>query len=101
MMPLLPSLFRLATPLSAGPGAIAPMILLMGQVQAWSGKMAVVALMGAMTVAPFLVSPAAPPIEKLRGHTGIIANTRLLGTLRAALAVQCVIDGTKGTGLLA
>ena len=57
--------------------------------------------MGAMMVATFLFLLASPPIERLMGRTGTIVITRLLGMLLAALAVQFVIDGIKGSGLLA
>ena len=96
-----PSVFPLATPLIAGPGAIASIILLMGQAPDWSGKIAVLALLTAMLVVTFLFLLAAPPIERLMGRTGTIVITRLLGMLLAALAVQFVIDGIKGSGLLA
>ena len=96
-----PSVFPLATPLIAGPGAIASIILLMGQASDWSGKIAVLALLTAMLVVTFLFLLAAPPIERLMGRTGTIVITRLLGMLLAALAVQFVIDGIKGSGLLA
>lgn len=96
-----PSVFPLATPLIAGPGAIASIILLMGQAPDWSGKIAVLALLTAMLVVTFLFLLAAPPIERLMGRTGTIVITRLLGMLLAALAVQFVIDGIKGAGLLA
>lgn len=96
-----PSVFPLATPLIAGPGAIASMILLMGKAgPEWAGKLSVLGLMGAMMVATFLFLLAAPPIERLMGRTGTVVVTRLLGMLLAALAVQFVIDGIKGTGLL-
>ena len=39
-------------------------------------------------------------IERLLGRTGILVVTRLFGMLLAALAVQFVLDGIKGTGLL-
>ena len=34
------------------------------------------------------------------GRTGTVVITRLLGMLLAALSVQFVIDGVKGTGLI-
>ncbi len=96
-----PSVFPLAIPLIAGPGAIASMILLMGKAGPdWTIKLAVLGLMGAMMVATFIFLLAAPPIERLLGRTGTIVITRLLGMLLAALAVQFVLDGIKGTGLL-
>lgn len=96
-----PSVFPLATPLIAGPGAIASMILLMGQAgNSLLGKAAVLGLMTGMMGVTFLFLLAAPPIEKLLGRTGTVVITRLLGMLLAALAVQFVIDGVRGAGLL-
>jgi multiple antibiotic resistance protein len=96
-----PSVFPLATPLIAGPGAIASMILLMGQAGPdWLGRLAVLGLMAAMVLATFLFLLAAPPIERIIGRTGTVVITRLLGMLLAALSVQFVIDGIHGAGLL-
>lgn len=96
-----PSVFPLATPLIAGPGAIASMILLTGQAgPEWLGRLAILGLMGAMVFATFLFLLAAPPIERIIGRTGTVVITRLLGMLLAALSVQFVIDGIHGTGLL-
>lgn len=96
-----PSVFPLATPLIAGPGAIATMILLVGQSgSTWAGTAAVVALMLAVVGSTFLFLLASPPIERALGRTGTIVITRLLGMLLAALSVQFVIDGVKGTGLI-
>ena len=96
-----PSVFPLATPLIAGPGAIASMILLVGQAgNGWAGAMAIIGLMLAMMVVTFLFLLASPPMERMLGRTGTIVITRLLGMLLAALSVQFVIDGVKGTGLV-
>lgn len=96
-----PSVFPLATPLIAGPGAIASMILLTGQAGGgWLGTLAVQGLMTAMMAATFVFLLAAPPIERMMGRTGVVVVTRLLGMLLAALSVQFVIDGVRGTGLL-
>lgn len=96
-----PSVFPLATPLIAGPGAIATMILLMGQSGGgWGGAAQVLGLLLAMMVATFLFLLAAPPIERALGRTGTVVITRLLGMLLAALSVQFVIDGVRGTGLI-
>ncbi len=96
-----PSVFPLATPLIAGPGAIATMILLVGQSgPGWIGTIAIMALLLVMMLATFLFLLASPPLERLLGRTGTIVITRLLGMLLAALSVQFVIDGIKGTGLI-
>ena len=96
-----PSVFPLATPLIAGPGAIATMILLVGKSgDGWLGTVAVLGLLAVMIVATYLFLLASPYLERLLGRTGTIVITRLLGMLLAALSVQFVIDGVKGTGLI-
>jgi multiple antibiotic resistance protein len=96
-----PSVFPLATPLIAGPGAIATMILLMGQSGiSWLGGAAVLGLLAAMILVTYVFLLASPPLERLLGRTGTVVITRLLGMLLAALSVQFVIDGVKGTGLI-
>jgi multiple antibiotic resistance protein len=96
-----PSVFPLATPLIAGPGAIASMILLVGQSgPGWGGTAAVLGLMLGMMAVTYAFLLASPPLERMLGRTGTIVITRLLGMLLAALAVQFVIDGVKGTGLI-
>jgi multiple antibiotic resistance protein len=96
-----PSVFPLATPLIAGPGAIATMILLMGQAgEDWTLRFAVLGLLYGMILATFLFLLASAPLERLLGRTGTVVITRLLGMLLAALSVQFVIDGVRGTGLI-
>ncbi len=93
-----PSVFPLAIPLLAGPGAIATMILLTGQTGDAAGFSAVLAVMAAVIGVTFLFFLAAPPIERALGRTGIVVVTRLLGMLLAALAVQFILDGLKSFG---
>jgi multiple antibiotic resistance protein len=96
-----PSVFPLATPLIAGPGAIASVILLVGQAgPGWGGTLAVLGLMVAMIAVTYAFLLASPPLERMLGRTGTIVITRLLGMLLAALSVQFVIDGVRGTGLI-
>jgi multiple antibiotic resistance protein len=96
-----PSVFPLATPLIAGPGAIASMILLVGQSgPGWVGAFAVHGLLYALLGLTYLIFLASPFFERMLGRTGTIVITRLLGMLLAALSVQFVIDGIRGTGLI-
>jgi multiple antibiotic resistance protein len=94
-----PSVFPLAIPLIAGPGAIASMILLAGQAPADGVALHLLAVHLVMAgvlglvLAMFL---AAGLIERALGATGILVVTRLLGMLLAALSVQFVIDGIAG-----
>ncbi len=95
-----PSVFPLATPLIAGPGALATMILLTGQGEAdWGWIAAVHGVMLAVVAVTLVFFLAAGLIERLLGPTGIDVVTRLLGMLLAALSVQFVLDGLRDYGL--
>jgi multiple antibiotic resistance protein len=95
-----PSVFPLAIPLIAGPGALATMILLMGQNPGdWVWGLAVHLSMAAVIALTFLMFLTAGVIERILGPTGINVVTRLLGMLLAALAVQFVLDGLRNYGL--
>lgn len=97
-----PSVFPLATPLIAGPGAFTTMILLVNNTPATgiAHTVAIHAVMLAVVILAFLMFLAAPVIERALGRTGIVVITRLLGMLLAALSVQFVLDGIRGTGLI-
>ncbi len=95
-----PSVFPIAIPLIAGPGAIATMILLVGEAGSWQGTLAVHLVMGGVVLMAFLLFLIAGPLERALGRTGTVVITRLLGMLLAALSVQFVIDGIIGTGLI-
>jgi len=95
-----PSIFPIAMPLIAGPGAMATMILLATS-EDWivvTGVMAVMLFVVFLVFALFLL---AAPIEKLLGATGVKVVTRLMGMLLAALSVQFVVDGMRDLGVLA
>ena len=95
-----PSVFPLATPLIAGPGAFTTMILLVNNTP-YSGPahtITILLVMVAVVAVTFLMFLSAGVIERLLGRTGILVVTRLLGMLLAALSVQFVLDGIRGTG---
>lgn len=94
-----PSVFPIAIPLIAGPGAIASIILLVGQAECALGMASVLGVMVGVLLIVFLLFLSAPIIERALGKTGIIVVTRLLGMLLAALSVQFVLDGIRGFGL--
>ncbi|MCA1688586.1 MAG: MarC family protein [Actinobacteria bacterium] len=86
------SVFPLAIPLIAGPGAITTVLLYTGErsateLAAFVGVLLAVLL---LTLASLLL---APRIMRLFGETGSNVLTRVLGVLLAALAVQFVLDG--------
>ena len=94
-----PSVFPLAIPLIAGPGAIASVILLVGQRPGPEGLAMVIGVMLSLVLLVFLMFLTGSILERALGRVGINVVTRLLGMLLAALAVQFVLDGLRGFGL--
>jgi multiple antibiotic resistance protein len=96
-----PSVFPLAMPMIAGPGALATMILLATQYEGNTLALIEVNLVLVVVLAlTWLLFRAGGMIERLLGHTGIVVLTRLFGILLAALAVQFVLNGLRDLGLL-
>ena len=90
------SVFPLAIPLIAGPGAITSMLLLTGQGPDGFGTvLTVLAIMAFVLSLTLLALLAAGRIMRLIGVTGSGVVSRVLGILLAALAVQFVIDGLR------
>ncbi|MDQ4127786.1 MAG: MarC family protein [Actinomycetota bacterium] len=88
------SVFPLAIPLLAGPGAITTVLLYTGgsntiQVALFTVVLLLVLL---LTLASLLLAPS---VMRLFGETGANVLSRVLGVLLAALAVQFVLDGLK------
>jgi multiple antibiotic resistance protein len=96
-----PSVFPLATPLIAGPGAMATMILLnTGPSATWLTKIEICAIMGFNVLLVLALFQMAGVIERWLGRNGILVVTRLFGMILAALAVQFVLDGAEAIGLI-
>ncbi len=95
-----PSVFPLAMPLIAGPGAMTTMILLTGQNSGdVAGQAMVFGVMTLVLTLVFIMFLAGNLIERALGQTGINLITRLFGMFLAALSVQFVIDGIRDIGL--
>ena len=96
-----PSVFPLAMPLIAGPGALTTMILLGSQHSGSAATLVGVNLVLAAVLAlTYLLFRLSRVIERMLGHTGIVVLTRLFGILLAALSVQFVLDGLRDYGFL-
>ncbi len=94
------SVFPLATPLIAGPGAMGAAILLVAQAEGERVLEAIVigALVTVLVINLVLLFVAAQ-VQKLLGVTGLNVVARVMGILLAALAVQFILDGLGGSGL--
>ncbi|GLQ35482.1 UPF0056 inner membrane protein [Amylibacter marinus] len=91
-----PSVFPLATPLIAGPGSMAAVILLSGETSTeFNATLIVMAAMVTVLILTYLFFMMAGAAERMLGKTGINVITRLMGLLLAALSVQFVVDGVK------
>ncbi len=91
------SVFPLAIPIIAGPGAIASLMILIGESRVYPiGFILVLAMTGIVLVLGHMALIVSEPIGRLLGQTGVNVVTRVLGVLLAALAVQYVADGVRG-----
>jgi multiple antibiotic resistance protein len=90
------SVFPMAMPMLAGPGAIAAIMLLMNEADTPAEAVEVFAALGAVLFITAVALVAAGPLIRLLGDKVEAVITRLLGVLLAALAAQYVIDGIKG-----
>lgn len=91
------SVFPMAMPMLAGPGAIAAVMLLMNEAEGWPEMFEVLAALAAVLIITAAALVAAGPLIQLLGDKVEAVITRLLGVLLAALAAQYVIDGLKGS----
>ena len=95
------SVFPLATPLIAGPGAIGAVILLMADSAGDAVRQfAVLGGLMADLVILFVLLLMATQVQRLLGVTGMTVITRVMGVLLAALAAQFVLDGIAQSGIL-
>ena len=92
------SVFPLAFPFIAGPGALATILLMSGETWGrpalFAGFLAVVVAVHAVCWGLML---AAPRLMRVLGVTGANVMSRLSGVVLAALAVQFIIDGIRGS----
>ena len=95
------SVFPLATPLVAGPGAMGATILLMTDVKGnLSHQAAVIGAMLAILLLTLLALLFASKLQKLLGVTGMHVVGRIMGVLLAALAVQFILNGIVQSGII-
>ncbi len=90
------SVFPMAMPMLAGPGAIAAIMLLMNEADTPAETIEVFAALIAVLLITSAALVAAGPLIRLLGDKVEAVITRLLGVLLAALAAQYVIDGLRG-----
>jgi multiple antibiotic resistance protein len=91
------SVFPMAIPMIAGPGAIASIMLFMSQASGSVGaQVSVLIGLGANLLICLAVFLMIGPVMKLMGETIAAMITRILGVILAALAAQFIFDGVRG-----
>ena len=94
------SVFPLAFPLLAGPGALTTILLITGDTRGdpllFAGVLGVLGVVLLLTLASLLI---APRLMAVLGETGANVVDRLLGLILAALAMQYVVDGVRASFL--
>ncbi len=91
------SVFPMAIPMLAGPGAIASIMLFMSQAGGSLGaQLSVLIGLGANLLICLVTFLLIGPVMKLMGETLAAMITRILGVILAALAAQFIFDGIRG-----
>ena len=93
-----PSVFPLAIPLIAGPGAIASVILLIGRKPGGEGLLIVLTITAIVLFFMYVMLRLSSRLEQAMGKVAINVFTRIFGMLLAALSVQFVLDGLAEFG---
>ncbi|OGI53091.1 MAG: MarC family transcriptional regulator [Candidatus Muproteobacteria bacterium RIFCSPHIGHO2_02_FULL_65_16] len=90
------SVFPLAVPLIAGPGALTTVLLMVGRHDGdWRIMTIVLAVALLVLLVTLIALLFAARIMKVLGETGANVVTRVLGIVLAALAVQFILDGVQ------
>jgi multiple antibiotic resistance protein len=87
------SIFPLAIPMLAGPGATSTVMVLVSRASALWHYAVVAAAIGTTALASYLLLRSAPLVERRLGQTGMNVLQRVMGLILAATAVQFVVDG--------
>ncbi len=90
------SVFPMAIPMMAGPGAIATVLLYMNEHDGVASQLIVLAAAGANLLLCLVMFLASGLLMRLMGDTIATVVTRILGLILAALSTQFVIDGVGG-----
>lgn len=95
------SVFPLATPLIAGPGAIGAVILLMANAEGnLAAQLVVLLALLLVLLLTLILLLLANKVHELLGVTGMQVISRIFGILLTALAVQFMFNGIQQSGLL-
>lgn len=89
------ALFPLATPLLAGPGAIAEAMVLVRRYPSAGGRISVVTGILLAVLVIGITLALADKVSRLVGPSVVQFVTRVMGLLLSAIAVQLIVDGVQ------
>jgi multiple antibiotic resistance protein len=90
------SVFPMAIPMLAGPGAIATMMLFMSDASGLAAQGVILGAVAIILVFCLGVFLAIGPVMRFVGESMAAMITRILGVILAALAAQFIFDGIRG-----
>jgi multiple antibiotic resistance protein len=93
------SVFPLAIPLIAGPGALTTVIMLMRNADSVTMEFGVILMLILVILINYIFLRVADPVTRLLGVTGTNVVSRILGIILAGLAIQFVLTGLSDTVL--
>lgn len=91
------AIFPMAMPMIAGPGSIATVMLLAAGARGVQANLLIFAALAANLAILLAALLAIGPVMRLMGDQVEAVVTRVLGVILAALAVQFVLDGLRGS----
>ena len=94
------SVFPLATPIVAGPGAITAIVVRASEASnRWLDTTLLIVALAIVMLLTYLAFVIAGSIERWLGPTGMNVVTRVLGILLAALSAEMILTGLKQSGV--
>ena len=93
------AVFPLAIPLTAGPGSMTAIVLLMSKAKGPADSAMVLAALGAIILITLAALLLSEPLMRVLRKTGAAVIARVSGVLLAALAMQFIFDGLSDSGL--
>lgn len=89
------SVFPLAFPLLAGPGALTTVLLMVGNIHSFGDRALMAGVILVVSIVTLMILLLAQRLARLLGQTGANVVSRLLGLVLSALAVQFILDGVR------
>ncbi|MEI9887166.1 MAG: MarC family protein [Rhizomicrobium sp.] len=93
------AVFPLAIPLTAGPGSMTAIVLLMSKAKGPADGALVLAALGVIILVTLAALLLSEPLMRVLRKTGANVIARVSGVLLAALAMQFIFDGLSDSGL--